>query len=386
MFLEKTKQRNPRLLEKALELHAAGAIRPDTWVIDLDAVLHNASLILKTASQHSIKLYYMTKQIGRNPLIAQELEKLGYEGAVAVDYKEAEVIVNTRLRLGHVGHLVQIPTSEIPQIVNAKPQIITLYSLEKAKQIALFAQKMGLKQPVMLRIRAEDSPTYPGQEAGFLLSELRTLLCEIDKIEALCFAGLTAFPCFLYDEDKRDIIPTANVKLLQEAVRILSEYQALPRSLQINMPSATCVRTLPLIAAAGGTHAEPGHGLTGTTPLHAFTDQPEIPAMVYVSEVSHHWGMDSMLYGGGFYRRGHLLKALINDKITDIVPPDLSAIDYHFKVNGHFPVGAPALMAFRAQAFVTRSDIAVVSGIQSASKSIELRGIYDPLGYVIKRG
>jgi predicted amino acid racemase len=33
-----------------------------------------------------------------------------------------------------------------------------------------------------------------------------------------------------------------------------------------------------------------GHGLTGTTPLHAVRDEPEPPAALYISEISHHHG------------------------------------------------------------------------------------------------
>ena len=41
------------------------------------------------------------------------------------------------------------------------------------------------------------------------------------------------------------------------------------------------------LAAGGATQLEPGHGLTGTTPLHARTALPERPAMLYLTEVSH---------------------------------------------------------------------------------------------------
>ena len=46
-------------------------------------------------------------------------------------------------------------------------------------------------------------------------------------------------------------------------------------------------------------------------------------------------------------------------------------------------VGATVLAAFRTQIFVTRSDVAVVSGIQTGQPRIE--GIYDSLGKQIRR-
>ena len=77
------------------------------------------------------------------------------------------------------------------------------------------------------------------------------------------------------------------------------------------MPSATCVSTIPILKELGATHGEPGHALTGTTPLHQRGDQPELPAMVYVSEVSHLDGDRAYVYGGGFYRRSRAREAIV---------------------------------------------------------------------------
>lgn len=65
----------------------------------------------------------------------------------------------------------------------------------------------------------------------------------------------------------------------------------------LNMPSATCCQTIPLIKELGGHQGEPGHALTGTTPLHLHDNQPEKIAMVYVSEISHHGDNNSYCYG-----------------------------------------------------------------------------------------
>lgn len=383
MFLDKTRQRNPGLLKAALELHASGRIRPDTWVVDLDTLLENAGLILKEAQKHGLGLYYMTKQFGRNPLIASKLQAMGYSGAVAVDYKEASVLLDAGLKLGHVGHLVQIPSFEIPKILKARPEVVTVYSFEKAEEISKASSKMGQVQPLLLRIWNEDGPRYPGQEAGFNLFDLKGALWKLGALDGIRVAGVTAFPCFLYNEEKQDVVSTSNAALLARASEWMRSHLPPSSGLQVNMPSVTCVRTLPDIAALGGTHAEPGHGLTGTTPLHAVSDQPEIPAMVYVTEVSHHWGRSSMVYGGGFYRRGMMKKALVEGKETMVYPPDPLSIDYHFELDGRFSVGSPVLMAFRAQMFVARSDVAVVEGIHGGKA--KLAGIFDPLGYPIGR-
>ncbi len=59
------------------------------------------------------------------------------------------------------------------------------------------------------------------------------------------------------------------------------------------------------------THTEPGHALTGTIPANQQGDQPERIAMLWLSEISHHFRGDSYCYGGGYYRRGHAQHALV---------------------------------------------------------------------------
>ena len=46
---------------------------------------------------------------------------------------------------------------------------------------------------------------------------------------------------------------------------------------------------------------EPGNGLHGTTALHAVEDLPELPAVLYLTEVSHLSGGKAYCFGGGFY-------------------------------------------------------------------------------------
>ena len=77
------------------------------------------------------------------------------------------------------------------------------------------------------------------------------------------------------------------------------------------------------MAKMGGNCGEPGHGLTGTTPLHAAcAEEPEIPAIVYVSEVSHNFQGKAYCYGGGHYRRSHVKQALVGrSEETGLGPP-----------------------------------------------------------------
>jgi predicted amino acid racemase len=92
-------------------------------------------------------------------------------------------------------------------------------------------------------------------------------------------------------------------------------------------------------------------------------------------------------YGGGYYRRGHFGSAMIDcgdSLVTDSVEPfSNDNIDYYLSTSNEHTVGSTVIAAFRTQIFVTRSDVAVVSGIQKGTPKIE--GIYDSLGNLIRR-
>jgi predicted amino acid racemase len=129
-----------------------------------------------------------------------------------------------------------------------------------------------------------------------------------------------------------------------------------------------------LLADAGVTQVEPGHGLTGTTALHLVRDLPELPAIVYLSEISHHHGGQAFAVGGGFYIdpifEPYQVRALVGRELDSAVRVDAelvdpSAIDYHAMLSQPRPleVGEAALFGFRPQVFVTRARVASIAGI-----------------------
>jgi predicted amino acid racemase len=143
----------------------------------------------------------------------------------------------------------------------------------------------------------------------------------------------------------------------------------------VNVPSANCCASMSLVHELGGNNAEPGHGLTGTTPLHAASNQPERVGYAYVTEVSHNYEDHAYCYGGGHYRRGHLASALVgtsseNAQLIPVSAPDNDSIDYHFELGRNAAVGDTAIMCFRTQIFVTRSRVAVVEGLSSGNPRI----------------
>ncbi|MCR4854948.1 MAG: YhfX family PLP-dependent enzyme [Erysipelotrichaceae bacterium] len=381
MFLDKVIERNPALVECAFDLHRQGKILPDTYIMDLDAIEGNARKMKEVADLNQVDLYFMLKQIGRNPLIAKRLMDAGLKGAIAVDFKEALRMIEHGVHIANVGHLVQIPQAALKKIIAERPDYVTVYSYEKIREIDETAKKLGLSQKVLIRLSDPDSQLYSGQEGGFASSELRDLIERTEKLSNVKIGGLTVFPALLYSEKEKAILPTANMKALERGIKIAEECGL--KDLNINVPSATCCASIPLIHELHGTSGEPGHGLTGTTPLHRDSDEPEIPAYVYVSEISHQFRGRSFCYGGGHYRRGHMENVLVGDDLENarrakVQAPSDESIDYHYEIDGSFEIGKCAVFAYRTQIFTTRSHVAVVEGL--SRNEPKLLGIWSSLG------
>ena len=355
MFIDALKRQNPALISAAIALWQQGKIAPDSWVIDVDQVIENGKRLLDVAGQHGISLYLMTKQVGRNPWLAEKLLQLGYEGIVVVDYKESRVMRRAGLPVAHQGHLVQIPSRLVNEAVAQGTEVITLFSLEKAREVSAAAVKAGCEQNVMLKVYDKDDFLYPGQESGFPLMYLTDVVNEIRRLPGLRLSGLTHFPCLLWDENSAQTMPTPNLHTLVNARRQLVEAGIAIE--QLNAPSASSCSSLPLLAEYGVTHAEPGHALTGTIPSNQKGDQPERIAMLWLSEISHNFRGDSYCYGGGYYRRGHAQNALVFTPENDapiaakLKPVDDSSIDYYLPVAGEFPVSSAVIFCFRTQIF-----------------------------------
>lgn len=381
MFIDIVQKKNPDLIKVAIELHQKGEILPDTYVLDVDAILENGRALYKKAEENGIKLYAMTKQFGRVPYLAKKLVEIGFAGVVTVDFKEALIMMDNGVKLGNVGHLVQIPSSLIDKVVRHSPEIITVYSLEKIKEIDEAAKKYGKVQDIMLRVLEKDSKIYSGQSGGFYLDDIEDVAKEILKLNNVRINGLTSFPCFLYNCDKNIIEGTKNIESIKKAERVLKELGIFVE--QLNMPSATSLENIESIKAYGGTHGEPGHALTGTTPFNSRNLEGEIPAIVYVSEISHNLDYNSYCYGGGHYRRSGMNSFLVGKNIkkmrrSPVEAPTLESIDYYFELCGNNNVGETVIGAFRTQIFVTRSSVALVEGVKSSNP--KLVGVYDSLG------
>ena len=157
MFLSRLKENNPALLKYAFEAAKKGEILPDTYILDLDTIIQNAKIMKEEADKYNLDLYFMLKQIGRNPVVAQALQDLGFAGAVCVDYKEALCMIENGVKVANVGHLEQIPTAALQKIISSKPTVVTVYSLDKIKEINNVAKELGIVQGLLIRLTDADS-------------------------------------------------------------------------------------------------------------------------------------------------------------------------------------------------------------------------------------
>ena len=258
---------------------------------------------------------------------------------------------------------------------------MTVYSLEKIEEIDQAAAELNCVQPLMIRITDDDASLYSGQVAGFSSRQLPEILEKVQTLKHVRIGGVTVFPALLYSEKTQNIEPTSNVNGLLRAIAYLKD--KVPGELLINIPSATCCASIPTIRQLGGNNGEPGHGLTGTTPLHKASREPENIGYLYVSEISHNYKDKAYCFGGGHYRRGHMAHVLVGRDLAhaqqfNIQAPDDDSIDYHFEIDHNCTVSDTALMCFRAQIFTTRSHVAIVEGLGQGHPRIS--GIFDSQG------
>ncbi|MCF3963514.1 alanine racemase [Streptomyces fuscigenes] len=384
MFLDTVLTRNPSLVEAATELHGSGAIPSDTYVLDADAVEANAALLAAEADRLGLSLWFVVKQLGRNPELIRAVAR-HIPAFAAIDPAEARLLHATGARAGNLGHLVQIPPRDLPEMLAWRPEAVTVFDLANARAVSDAASGLGLVQDVLVRLEGAPGAVYPGQEGGVPLDRLDAFAAEAERLPGIRLAGVTAFPCVLCDPVTGRPEPTPTFELAVKAKALLAARGH--RDVRLSAPSATSVATLPLLAELGATHGEPGHSLTGTTPLHAVDPhQPEQPAYVYVTEVAHTLADGRpAVRGGGFYARAAISRALLprSGARLAVHPSPAENIDYYRLLDAperadDARVGDTALLAFRTQIFVTRSTVAVVSGLSAGAP--RLTGLYDAHG------
>jgi predicted amino acid racemase len=398
MYLELLKRRNPELLQAAATLSVERRLPPNTFVLDLEAIAANAAAIRAKADALGLRMYFMTKQIGRNPIVTAAMATGPTPETVAVDIACADSLTNHGIRLGHVGNLVQIAVMDLPRVLAMSPEVMTVFSSAKATQVAEVARAAGVEQGLLLRVADPANDVYlPGMEGGITLGDLAARAREIQAMPGVRIDGVTTFPALAYDTNAQPR-PTPNFDTLIKAAEVLQELGVDVR--QINAPGNTSTHTLELQAALGATHVEPGHGFLGTTPFHLNSDLVERPAACYVSEVAHTVGDRAYVYGGGFFiddpvwlDPGFTHRAMVGSSVSELLGHEVDflgagsgtaggfgGIDYYGYLDdskSQLRVGASVIMGFRIQSFVTRANVAVVT---TSGGAPHLHGVFDNFG------
>lgn len=371
MFIDILIRRNSRFLESLRDAHQLGLVPANTVAIDTDAVAINARLISEEAIKHDLKVFAMTKQIGRNSDVSRVLLNSGIDKAVAVDLECGIAAWNAGLGIGHIGHLVQIASADHSYALELEPDYWTVFSRYHAEKLSEALSNSSRTQKILLRVFQDGDTFYPGHEGGFALNRLEESVEELSEYHQLAVSGVTSFPTTLYDDDARANVATQNRRTLSQA---RARLEALGHDdVQVNSPGTTSTENIASLAAAGATQVEPGHGLTGTTPMHTVTDLPEIPAVAYVTEVSHVWNNMAFVFGGGLYVDPVLPSGETSALIADggvssagswrkrrVLMPDPSSIDYYARIpmepGEKVEPGTTVIFGFRVQAFVTRAN------------------------------
>lgn len=384
MFLDVLTRTNRPFVEASIELHHRGEIPANSYVLDLDAIRANARAFANEAARLGLTVYPMTKQVGRNPAFMRVCAEEGLGAFVAVDMGDARRIDEAGHRVGHLGHLVQVPRREAGAAAAMSPEYWTVFSPDKAREASSAAGTTGRKQDLLARIFADGDVFYMGHEGGFPAEEVGRVADELDALDHAGFAGISTFPALLFDLESREVRATPNLATLERAAAALAKLGR--RRVEVNAPGTTSTGVLSTLASAGATQVEPGHGLTGTTPLHAVRDLAEAPAVLYLSEVSHFHGGRAYCFGGGLYIDPvfppYEVKALVGpdpeaalrNRVAASLPPP-EAIDYYGILD--VPEGRPVatgdtvIFGFRIQAFVTRSFVVPVSGASSGNARVE---------------
>lgn len=383
MFLRRLLERNPQLALSAVQLHQAGHVSANTYLIDLDTLANNAAHIRQAAQAHGLSVYFMAKQYGRNPDASAVLVAAGLPAAVCVDLQCLHAHLRHGISIGHVGHLVQAHRGAETAVVGARPEVVTLFSLEAAARLSQAARQAGVEQAVLLRVHAPSDTFYFGHGGGFPLSEVESAAAAIQRLGGLRVAGVTNFPCLLADPARRTVEPTHNLTTLIDAAQRL---RAAGYSIeQVNAPGTTSAQTLVKLATAGATHVEPGNALHGTTPEHVFDPSaPELPAIALVSEVSHLDGDDAYIFGAGYYvdrvLGAYQLTAAIGhdaslvERVLDVDTAPDGAIHYYCIARAArqagVRVGDTAVFCFRPQTFITRARTQAVSGLHGGAQPV----------------
>ncbi|MDA1189847.1 MAG: alanine racemase [Chloroflexi bacterium] len=386
MMLDIITKKNPKLVQISAELHQNGSIPPDTYVVDLDGVRENARNIKQCGDANGIRLYAMSKQINRNPSMLKVISEEGIKKAVAVDIQDFNMLTMQKFPIGHVGHLAQIPRHSTERVLKAKPEIWTVYDYERAVFISQAAKKLGVQQDIVMKVIGPNDKAYIAQEGGIPLTHAMDVAKRIMDLPNVRIVGTTGFPCVMYDENERKLLPAPNIKTIADFAARLNKELGIEIS-HINCPGTSSCKSIEIVKQHGGTDAEPGSAFWGTAMQQLFGPDNGVPSVTYVTEVSHFAYDVACVLGGGFapdvaFGDMAIKDAFVGSNPDTIMENRVKAEDPNVKMDYYawlmpdpsqsVKPGDSAVYFFRPQVFSTRSsNMAAVSGLQSGKPKLE---------------
>ena len=297
-LLHAVRRRNPALAQTAAALHRDGAVPAGSYVLDLDAVGANAALVARAIASAGLAAYYEAKQFGRCPPAGDAIVEAGFSAAIALDSEEAHALHEQGRRIGHAGHLGQPVRAELRWLVEeVRPEVVTVYDLARAAELSQAAVAAGRVQNVLLRPVGPADLQLDLVAGGTPEADLPAAAEAVRALPGLRLVGVTSYPALRYDVRERRFRGTPNLETLARARERLERAGVDVR--HVNAAGNACVASAALLAAAGATHVEPGHAFVGGTPGHFFEDLPEVPALVYVTEITHTSGDVAYAPAGG---------------------------------------------------------------------------------------
>jgi predicted amino acid racemase len=261
----------------------------------------------------------------------------------------------------------------------------------------------GVTQKVLIRVNGPEDILLPAVGGGTTEAEALDLIARIDSLDGLSFAGLTSYPGVRFDLTRIQRVRTTNFETMMRVREAVEEQLGLEVE-HLNPPGNNCADSLDLLAEGGATHCEPGQAFVGRLVANGFTDQPEVPAIAYVSEVTHHWAGVPYYYapsmvandtigiwhhtyydilGASVSRTGvDPLDNLVRTHAQSFAASDPSAWIYGALQLGRratAEVGETVVCGFRSQVYRSNGGrTAVVDGIQSGEPTVV--GFYDRNG------
>jgi predicted amino acid racemase len=410
-LLAKTIEKNPDLISAATVLHQSGEIPADTYVIDLDMVRSNAERLHREATKNGLKSYICAKQFGRNPLVCKAIMNSGIQDAMAHDIEGAKNLHRHGIPVKHLGHFGQVPTSELRYVLEKiKPDVITVFSVEKAKQISEMALKLQVHQGLLLKIIDDPRLELLMVGGGFTEDEAMNAAKQIQNMKNVKVTGTTAYPAFSFNISRKTYRTSPNFEAMMRLAQRLENELGFKLD-QINAAGQNCVENMSLAAQNGATHVEPGQSFIGTLASFALLDNPaELPAIVYVTEISHFFSGHALAYGDSYMTTVgfgsvkndimyEYVSACVGDDPEELIKNVVPARPQHLPHSDqgwflycclipdkdtHVRVGDTAVLSFRPQIFRTpKGRVAVIDGIHRGKP--RLLGLFDRSGVQIDR-